>query len=751
MTRKNKPVKPDDFFSLGAFQMARYGNRLFCQTNFTNEDFTEIQQNLAEQFPDVVKNIVNIVSKIADLVSTLPPEKVLYRAWGEMAVRYMGNVSECDTDFEDMISLRMVDYLQSVIVAIKPHDMLKDDIAEEDWKTLRSLVSDLFNQLNIDYQICRTALQLKENPNFDIEYETFYYKSQIYWCNIRGKRYLYHEAENFKELISPHSDVLNKLFGITAEQLINEILKIQYSLTRGIIEVTTDLQEFNRVIGDAFETRFKDNENITQGDMQELVAEIIKDNGWEERKEDIAGRFFGLDLFDLEKVTQIPKILLEELSWQQGEDIDFFSDGDFSGWPLRIWPIFKRPFIKLKERYYCFVLYSFLDNFYRILQKKITSLDKSYLTTWNQKQQEVSEMLPFKYLQKLLPNAQIYQSIYYKWYTSDVGKTNKGWCEVDGLLIYDDHLFIIEVKAGSFTYTSPANDFPAYIESIKTLVLKPVVQGKRFLDYLQSSETVDIYNKNHTKICQLSKNNFRQITICPITLDSFTELAAQVQHLKPLGVDVGNSPVWSISIDDLRVYSDIFDNPLTFLHFIEKRMKAFESDIIQIDDELDHLGLYIEHNDYTQYAKEQKGNSNAELNFLGYRFNIDKYFNEKIHEPNLLSPLKQEMPVLLSEIIDVLSQSEKVGRSRIASYLLNCNGSYRSDISDAIQKALSKQKDLQRSQPISSYGDTALTICCWQKPFLLRNQKFAIDHSRAVMLAKGEQERLLIRATAHVS
>lgn len=742
MPKKNKTVQPDDQFSAGPLQMARFGKNIIYQTNWPEGAFDEMQQKLVERLPDVVQDIDSIIRKIVDLVIALPPERVLQRAWGEMAVRHMGMASESDADADDVVSLRMVDYLQSVIASVKPKGALKDEIAEDDWQTLRSSVEELFNKLNMDYQISQTALRRKEDPEFDIDYEEFYYKAKMYWCNIRGHRYLFHEEEHFKDLIYPHSDILNKLFGVSAEHLITEISKIQHALTRGIIEAGLEIKEFQKVTMDALEPLLKEQEQLTQGKMQELMAGAIRDNGWEEWQTDVFGRFLGLDLFDLEKVTQIPTLLLNELSWEPGQDEEFFSDGEFKGWPLRIWPIFKRPFIKINERYYCFDLYSLLDNFYRVLQKKIIALDEGYRTEWNQKQKEVSEDLPFKYFLKLLPDAEVYHSVYYKWSTGDAG--NKQWCEADGLIIYDDHLFIIEVKAGAFTYTSPANDFPAYIESIKNLVLKPAVQGKRFVEYLKSGETVAIFDNNHSQIGQLSHTDFRHITICPITLDAFTELAAQVQHLKPLGVDVGDFPVWPISIDDLRVYSDIFVNPLIFLHFVEQRMRGFQSDIIQTDDELDHVGLYIKHNVYTQYAKELQADSKAQLNFIGYRSDVDKYFTEKLHEPDAPSPLNQEMPEFLVEIVSVLSGSVKPGRAGVASYLLDCGGSWRNNIADSIGKTLANQKIQQRPLPLSTYGDIKLTVFCWQYPFIPRNGELAIDHSRAAMLVTGDDERLLL-------
>ncbi len=742
MTRKNKTIQPDDYFSAGPIQIARFGKNIVCQADWPEDMFNEMQQKLIEQFPEVVQNIDNIITKIADLVKTLPPEKLLHRAWGEMAVGHMGMESESGADTEDVLSLRMVDYLQSIIVAVNPDDTLKNEITEEDWQTLRSLVEELFNQLNLDYQICRTAVKRKENPDFDIEYEAFYHKAQMYWCNIRGHRYLYHEREHFEDLISPHSNIINELFGITAEQLIDEILKIQYALTKGIIDAGLELKEFQQVTMEILESRLKGKEEIDENNLQKLMAEIIRDNGWEQWQSDVIGRFFGLDLFDLEKVTQIPKSLLEELSWAQGQNSDFFSDGKFKGWPLRIWPIFTRPFVKLNGRYYCFDLYSFLDNFYRVLQKTLIRFNEDYREEWNQKQKEISELLPFKYLQKLLPGARAYHSINYKWYAGH--KSNKQWCEADGLLIYDDHLFIIEVKAGAFTYTSPANDFPAYIESIKNLILKPTLQGKRFFEYLNSDDTVAIFDKNYNQIAELSKANFRQITICPITLDTFTELAAQVQHLNALGIDVGDFPVWSISIDDLRVYSDIFDNPLIFLHFVEQRMRAFGTDIIHLDDELDHVGLYLHHNVYTQYVKGILSDSETQLNLIGYRSDVDKFFTEKLYEPSKPSPLKQKMPDRLVEIINVLSTEGKSGRAGIANYLLDCSGSCRNDITDGIENILAKQKAQRKPLPLSTYGDIKLTIFCWQKPFLPRNEKMAIDHSKAAMLVTGDEERVIL-------
>ena len=87
--------------------------------------------------------------------------------------------------------------------------------------------------------------------------------------------------------------------------------------------------------------------------------------------------------------------------WSPGEEKEFFGEGEFRGWPLRIWPIFTRPFIRLNGRCYCFDLYSLVDNIYRVMERIIVRLKPEYRENWNEIQRKISEDLHFKYLQQL--------------------------------------------------------------------------------------------------------------------------------------------------------------------------------------------------------------------------------------------------------------------------------------------------------------------------------------------------------------
>jgi len=580
-----------------------------------------------------------------------------------------------------------------------------------------------------------------ENPDIDRNLVEFEFRAQLYWCNIRGSRYQIHEPEYLRDLFIPHSVVVQDLFGVSGEQFVDEIVKIWYALSFGLQELLRELFDFEKDLMGAAGRKVTSVPNSSGCDLSEVVREVLKEQGWEKRQNELQNRLVGMELFDLEKITTLPRRLLDELTWSAGEEKSFFAEGDFRGWPLRIWPVFRRPFIRLDGRYCCFDLYSLFDHIYRDMQHIILRITPSYKERWNSIQQKVSEDLPFKYFGRLLPGGRIFRQVYYK------GRTDRGeidWCETDGLIVFDDHLFVIEARGGAFTYTPPATDFPAYIASIKNLVLKPATQGKRFVEYLNSGDLVALFDKDHRQVWELCRVDFRHTMICAVTIDPFTEIAAQVQHLRKIGVDVGAEPVWAVSIDDLRVYADVFENPLVFLHYVEQRSEAFRSRVLEVDDEFDHLGLYLKHNHYRKYAEDLQRNSGARVTFTGYRSKIDKFFNERMFDPSVSCPLKQTTPSRVLEIVQWLSDCALPGRAEVVAFLLDLDNESRTKIAASIDAELEKQPNTKRAQPISTHAGVNLTVVCWKDSYVRPNSAFALEHARVVHLLSDKTRRLLL-------
>ncbi|WP_051228797.1 YecA family protein [Pleomorphomonas oryzae] len=731
---KAKNIKPDDHFAAGPIEFARFGRLVIGRSRATREEYDAIQARLAAQYPIIVSDIDDLVASIAAQIARLPPDRLLQRGWWEYSTMMVGIGGKDASDSEKLLAARMVDYVQSMIVSVKP-EQYAADVGEEDWTALKADIEGLFRRLTLDYQMCMTAHRKAQDAQLDMQLEEFRFRAETLWLNIRGKRYQLHERQALLDVLAPHSEILLKLFGLDADDLAAEFDKILTRLTHGLIDIAEEIKELHaKSIVRLDELAAK----RQVADFEELMNELFEDHDLAAQRDRFAGAMIGFDLFDVGKNTNLPKVLLDALSYSPGEDTEFFAPGEFAGWPLRIWPIMRRPFVRLNGSTHCFDFFSLFDNIYRVLRRIVVELDPTYKEAWNIGQKAISEELPFTYLKRLMPGARAYRPVYYRW---KVGSGPAQWHEADGILIYEDHLFIIEVKGGAFTYTSPANDLNAHLESLRALLQAPARQGSRFVDFLESAPEVSIADAEHNEIAKLRRSDFRHVTVCTITLDAFTALAARAQHLAPLGINVGQRPLWPLSIDDLRVYADLFDNPLIFLHFVEMRVRAGHSEKVDLNDEMDHFGMYITENNYTQYAEELSKNA-EKMQFDGYTTVVDEYFSGVLVGDAPPKP-RQKMPYRVAEILDLLATSDELHRAELSSFILDGAGDWRDNFASSIENALKENKELKRARPLSWYGEMETTLFVWSLD-APRNIEGALEHTRVVMLADDKTERRLI-------
>ena len=733
---KTKDYSPDESFAVGPFEFARFGRVMVGQSCASAEEWQQAQTKMALNLPEITSEINTLVTRIADRVSRLPPEQLLQRAWWERTRLVVSLGGREMSGFDGLTAMRMLDYVQSIIASVQPVLPYRIDLPEEEWGALRNDVETLFTRLSLEYQISLTAHRRASDSNLDMDLEEFRFRAETFWMNIRGKRYHVHERQALEDVVRPHSEVLLRLFEIDSQMLVAGLGRLLHKLTGGLHDAVVELKEFREAVLNRLSELATEQPDA---ELEMLRAIAFNDPDVSARQVDLFGELAGLDLFDVKKVTGLPDALVGKLAWSPGEDQEFFAPGDFRGWPLRVWPTMKRPFIRLGGRVLAFDVFVLFDNIYRVLQRIIFRLAPDYKETWNVRQKALAEALPFRYLERLLPSARVLRPVFYR------TKSKRGsveWHECDGVLMYDDHLLIVEVKAGAFTYTSPATDLPAHIASLQNLVRNPAGQGKRFLEYLKSAPNVPICDESHKQIERLSRSDFRHVTVCAVTLDPFTELAARGQHLRKVGVDIGEGAVWVLSIDDLRVYADLFENPLVFLHFIEHRMRGAQSELIDVNDELDHLGLYLRENNYSMYAANLVQSDSTRFTCEGYRTPIDEYYNAVIRGEETTLP-KQEMPTRLAEIIKFLGTSSLRGRSEIVSFLLDSSGDYRKIITNAIEQQLFDNAALGRVRPISTYGNHAFTLFTWSPP-VARDAIFAREHTMAVLAAAGETSRVLL-------
>ena len=675
---KRKYVKPDEYYQQGPIELARFGNIIATKNNMVEADKEKYIKYLADQYPQFKSEIDALVLKITELVSKCNPLDLLTFLSSMSNFHMIGQLSEFHYTSDMINVMKSVEYIQSILVSTpNTHNAEQENDDSSIYQEILTYTMELYNKL-YSFGIFWHAKVKCEDSSMDDESIKFIVES-LNSSLIRGDRYQLYQIEHISKLISPHNAVLMELFNISAEEFIEGLKKIEYSLSTGIADTINDLGNQLEALLDSTDTLDIDSV-LTEEQMLNLSNKFKI--------------FIGASRNDVRKITGWPESLMQALAYKLNDSTGFFN-GEYAGWPIMNLPIQRKPFICIQNNYYCFDYNSLFDNIYRVMQKTIKELKPTYADTWAQLQKEASEGMVEELLEKLLPGCATYRDNYYP------KKTSLKQCdENDILVVYEDNLIIVEVKAGSFTYTPALTDYKSHIKSFKTLVEVADHQCERTYQYITKNDEAKIYDENKNLKVTLSKHKFNEIYSLCVTVDNFNEFAARAEKLSFINLEAESI---SLSVDDLRVYTDYFDSPLYFLHYLKQRKHATKIKQLCLNDELDHLGLYIHYNMYSKTATDFEDGSIVFFN--GYREEIDNYFMTKnLEEHNYPKP-KQNIPNRISEIISFLQCSDTQNKVFLSNFILDLDDNAKQQFNNAIEHLLVRQLEVGYMIPVTSVGD----------------------------------------------
>lgn len=672
-------IEPDDYFNNGFFEMARFGTNTVLRNNMTENLRNRLIKKQQKEYPRIKKIINRRILSIRKQVSKCDPVQLLSFASDMFLMSNLGISSEIESSSDDIFVSRMTEYIQSIIastpIKYKPS---KRDPSLRFFKIQKQLVS--LHKLIQRFYFCWSACFDKLFPDYTDDIRKIIFESQLLYL-VRGNRYQFLEFEYYERLLVVHDEVFTSTFGISSHEIIEGVKKLQYALSQGKLDAIYDLRE------------------LIDGYFEAGETDIAKFNEmYPEAGREFADNFLGTKLRDVIAITGWPEKFVKSLSWEINECSDFFGKKEFSGWPVVDLPIQKRPFIKIGDQYYCFDYYSFIDNFYRAIQKAVSRDNPSY--RWSDYQKEASEKMVGDVFSQILPGCSVLRDNYYP-----INKSLKKLTENDLLIRYGNVLLIVEVKAGSFVYTAPLTDFDNHIVSYQNLIEKADKQCKSTYDYLLSSNEAIIYNQDASIKTKINMREIKDIFTISVTIDNINDYAARAEKLKFLEL---KSKAVCISIDDLMVYREFFDSPLVFLHFLQQRRQATQESKLALNDELDHLGMYIKHNMYCIQLADYP--DDAHIRFHGYREELDNYFC-KLYHPQLCPPKPSlKIPDLFLKIINHLEKSDFEDRIQASNYLLNFSTDAREQFCQSVEYALQRQPQIGHMLAFATAGDGEHTL-----------------------------------------
>lgn len=677
MMRMN--IQPDDYFNNGTIEMARFGTNTVLKNNMSVAQRNRLIKRLQKEYPKIKKKINRHISSIRKQISKCDPVQLLSFSSDMFLMSNLGMSSEIEASSEDIFISRMTEYIQSIIVSTPiKHKPSKKDPSLRFFRIQRQLV-DLHKQIQYFYFCWSTCFE-KLFPDYTDDVKHIVFESQLLYL-VRGQRYQFLEVEYYDRLLAIHNEIFTSTFGISSSEIVEGIKKLQHALSQGKIDAISNLGE---LMDSYFET----------GETDVAKFNEMHPNAGKE----FAEKFLGTQLRNVITITGWPEKFVRSLSWEVNECKDFFDEKDFSGWPIVDLPIQKRPFIKIGDQYYCFDYYSFIDNFYRALQKAVSREIPSY--HWSDFQKEASEQMVADVFSQILPGCSTLRDNYYP-----INKSIKQLAENDLLVQYENILLIVEVKAGSFVYTAPLTDFENHIVSYQNLIEKADKQCKNTYDYLLSSDEAIIYNQDASIKTKINIREIKDVFTISVTIDNINDYAARAEKLKFLEL---KSKAICISIDDLMVYREFFDSPLVFLHFLQQRRQATQESKLALSDELDHLGMYIKHNMYCIQLQDYP--DDAHIRFYGYREELDKYFC-KLYHPQLCPPKPSlKIPDLFLKAINYLEKSDFKDKIQASNYLLNFSTDAREQLCQSVEYALQRQPQVKQMISFGTAGSGKLDL-----------------------------------------
>lgn len=714
-----KKNKPDEYFNNGIYEMVRYGNTTITKNIMNGTDFEKYRNDLREAFPIIKQEIDNLIASIRKKVCECNPIQLLTFASDNFLLSMINVPSEIQYPIEAVFTSRMTEYIQSILVSSPNYFDFSKKNMEDTTGVFLAIQADIDKLYKLIMQFYMSwGLNLMEcHPEWDRSTIDTALESQMLFL-VRGTRYPIIEIEYFSHLLKPHNEEFIKIFGLGSDDIIEGIKKLRYALSEGKLDAC---KEFEKLFDEMEKT-------------EDLDIDLFKKKHTEQIKEFI-DKFCGIGLRDVIRVTGWTEQFVKSLSFELNDDTDFFLQSEYAGWPIIDLPTQKRPFIKIEEQYLCFDYYTFVDNIYRAIQKAVSRKDPDY--SWNDKQNEASEKMVEAVFRQLLPGCTSYRNNYYK-----VDESKNNYAENDLLVIFSGVIFIVEIKAGSFIYTAPITDFENHIKSYKSLVEAPDKQCKRTYDYLLSKDEVDIYDNEHNFKTTIDMSEISDVFMMSVTIDNINSFAAHAEKLSFLNL---KCDAISIAIDDLMIYREYFSSPLEFLHFLKQRRNAIHEPKLVLNDELDHLGMYIEHNCYSMLLKHS--DDKMRNVFYGYREKLDEYFSRLMHtELNPQKPI-QNRSELFQKILEYLDNSQIKNKVQIADYILSFNSKAEEKFNANIDYVLKRQCQIGQMIGSRSGGtedDLKYTCFIYQPNIQWLSENEKREYLLSTLLWNNEEERVML-------
>lgn len=697
MDEDGKPDLPDyEITEIGPLTVERNGRVISIKSSLGPQHRTDIEQKMRILNPKIKKEIDEKIKILITLIETCDPTDFLFsESW-----------ANCLYDPKDTESTRegleaYAEYALSLALT-KPFDRERLHPTKDQLEDFSKTVISIFDKIGFYFTTERA--EMKENRELHI----FRYFSIMTSLYLRGDSTEQHHLDLVRGLFEPHNDFFIRSFGYDIKQIIDYISEIFRQVNNNVntqIQILSKIADLHRLYceyAEQLENRSKSDEKLSK-EFFSIEANKQKKDQLHSQQSDLS-----TDIFEITPNEILPVCFLDRISTQFGRNYQFVEETKYCGWPTNTTIISKFPIITHNNRYYCYVPQLIFRNIIGILEGWIQNTDPTYYQNKYQKQKgEYLERKSLEYISKILPNSKVYGKLFYK--ISEEGKIKNA--ETDGLIIYDNNLFIIEAKAGLYHPSARRGSIEKIIGDVDKLIAGAYSQALRTKDYIFNSKNPVFKDKTGRIVFDAKDTSkFQNVFLVNTTLENLSYLSTSLNSLRYFGIIDGREWLWSVYINDLRTISDLIDTPSIFLQYLKRRIRANDFPQFSATDELDFLMVFFEEGLYFEDGHLDKIGSYKPI---GYTDAIEKYYN---YLAGLIPDAEKPSLKISQEFKDLIIQIENTGKygfSQVTTTLLDYNFTTQQKLLNCIDtlKQLSTQdKKYHDATFISDDLKTGLTL-----------------------------------------
>lgn len=613
MNKKNADTDYEEV-NYGPIKIIRNGRYVYMKSDFDPESFKKYREGLKGYRLDLKKEIDITINKLLQLIENFDPLFFLT----SISINNIFGDPELYKEITHEGRECYVEYAQSLILS---KDQINNNIKPSicNINNFEKYIKELFQNIlyyytfeNVEEKYNKTESELR-------------FLSLIEYLFVRGNSFVEHHLEMVKDIFSEHDIFLNNKFGLNINQVLEAVEEVEKQLNKNIND-----EEYRNRIRNIFHLQRK---------FRNIPFEIIPNE-------------------------KLPLKLLELLSSSFGDNFEFSKFEKSPAWPTNDSIIFEKPIIKNKNAFYCFIPTVLIRNIDNILESLIKNRDNSYYqNVYARKRAKYLERKSLEYFKNILPKANIFGELYY--WVNENGKRKK--VSSDGLIIYDNNIFIIEAKAGSLSTTAKRGGLEKIKEQTKELIEYAYMQALRTKKYIINTiEPKFEYENGLEAITIRNKEKYKNIFLINITLQNLSQLSIKLNLLRKINLIEGKEWPWSVFINDLRIISELIESPSIFLYFLKQRIKANDYPQFHAIEELDFLMYFFKEGLYF----DNKNKININVIPRGYTQKLDRYYDYKAgrvtsgEKPNL--EINEDFKKLITEI----ENTDKPGFTEVTTTLL---------------------------------------------------------------------------------